>query len=146
MRTSKTRVLFVCIHNSARSQMAEAYLNTLAGDRFEAESAGLEPGQIDPRVVSVMSEEGIDLSKAQADDIMAFFQQRRLYDYVIYVCERAVEKDCPVFPGVRHTLRWPFENPANISGDGPEALDQIRAIRDRIRKQVEDWIAEMPAE
>ncbi|MFP4295360.1 MAG: arsenate reductase ArsC, partial [Halothiobacillaceae bacterium] len=131
-------------HNSARSQMAEAYLNTLGADRFEAESAGLEPRRIDPRVVRLMAEDGIDLSCAKADDIMEFFREHRLYDYVIYVCERAVEKNCPVFPGVRHTLRWPFENPANIAGDDAEALDRVRVIRDQIKTRITEWIAQNP--
>ncbi len=136
-----TRVLFVCIHNSARSQMAEAYLDALGGEAFEAESAGLQPRDIHPLVVQVMREEGIDLSDARADSIMQFFREGRLYDYVIYVCERGVEEKCPVFPGVRRTLRWPFEDPSRVEGTQEEKLEQVRRIRDAIRERVKGWIA-----
>ncbi len=135
------RILFVCIHNSGRSQMAEAFLNELGGPEFVAESAGVEPRPINPDVARVMQEVGHDLSGAQSDDIVDFFREGRLYEQVIYVCERGAEKDCPVFPGVRKTLHWPYPDPAELSGDEAARLDSLREIRDRIRERVEEWLA-----
>ena len=137
-----TRVLFVCIHNSGRSQMAEAYLNALGGQAFEAESAGLKPRDIHPLVRQVMAEDGLDLGDARPDDIMQFFREGRLYDYVIYVCERGVEDNCPVFPGVRRTLRWPFGDPSRVEGTAEQKLEMVRRIRDQIRERVQQWIHE----
>jgi len=135
------RILFVCIHNSGRSQMAEAFLNELGGPEFVAESAGVEPRPINPDVVRVMREVGHDLSGAQSDNIVDFFREGRLYEQVIYVCERGTEKDCPVFPGVRQTLHWPFPDPAALTGDEAERLESLREIRDRIRERVGEWLA-----
>lgn len=142
MPTDPRRVLFVCIHNSGRSQMAEAYLNAIGGPAFEAESAGLNPRPIDPLVIRVMAEEGFDLADAQSDDIFAFFREGRLYERVIYVCERAAERSCPVFPGVRSTLHWPFPDPQQLAGSDDERLEALRGIRDSIRERVEAWVAE----
>jgi len=135
------RVLFVCIHNSGRSQMAEAFLNEMGGPEFVAESAGLEPRPVDADVVRVMAEIGHDLSGAQSDNILDFYREGRLYEFVIYVCERGTEKDCPVFPGVRKTLHWPFPDPAALTGDETKRLDSLREIRDRIRERVGEWLA-----
>ena len=135
------RILFVCIHNSGRSQMADAFLNELGGPEFVAESAGVEPRSINPDVVRVMQEIGYDLSDAQSDNIVDFFRQGRLYEQVIYVCERGTEQDCPVFPGVRQTLHWPYPDPAALAGDEAERLEALREIRDRIRERVEEWLA-----
>lgn len=92
----KIRVLFVCVHNSGRSQIAETFLNSVAGDRFEAESAGLEPIALNPLVIEVMKEAGCDLSKNRADSVFAFFKEGRLYDYVITVCDKTTEERCPL--------------------------------------------------
>ena len=135
------RILFVCIHNSGRSQMAEAFLNDLGSPEFVAESAGVEPRSINPDVVRVMQEVGYDLFGAQSDNIVDFFRQGRLYEQVIYVCERGTEQDCPVFPGVRQTLHWPYPDPAALAGDEAERLEALREIRDRIRERVEEWLA-----
>ena len=135
------RILFVCIHNSGRSQMAEAFLHELGGPEFVAESAGVEPRPINPDVVRVMQEVGHDLSGARSDNIVDFFREGRLYEQVIYVCERGTEKNCPVFPGVRKTLHWPFPDPAALTGDETERLESLREIRDRIRERVGEWLA-----
>lgn len=135
------RILFVCIHNSGRSQMAEAFLNDLGSPEFVAESAGVEPRPINPDVVRVMQEVGHDLSGAQSDNIVDFFREGRLYEQVIYVCERGTEADCPVFPGVRQTLHWPYPDPQDLTGDEAERLEALREIRDRIRERVEEWLA-----
>jgi arsenate reductase len=142
MSTSPRRVLFVCIHNSGRSQMAEAYLNAIGSPEFQAESAGLEPRQVDPLVVRVMAEDGYDLAGAQSDDIFGFYREGRLYDRVIYVCERGTERDCPVFPGVRSTLHWPFPDPRQLAGSEEERLEALRGIRDSIKDRVAAWVAE----
>ena len=138
----KTRVLFVCVHNTARSQMAEAFLNDLGGGRFFAESAGLDPRDIDPLVVEVMQELGYDLAGRKGNSIFEFFKQGRLYDYVIYVCDKETEDRCPVFPGVRRTQNWPFPDPAKLEGSHEEKLAGARKIRDAIRGRIESWIKE----
>src|SRR4030042_2112208 len=96
----KIRVLFVCTHNSARSQMAETFLNALGGGRFEAESAGLEPRDINPLVIEVMKEVGFDLSNKRPNSVLDFFKQGRLYHHVIFVCDKRTEEQCPIFPGL----------------------------------------------
>jgi len=136
----KIRVLFVCVHNSARSQMAEAFLNHFAGDRFEAESAGLEPGPLNPFVVEVMKEAGIDISMNQAKSVFALYKEGRLYDYVITVCEESQAERCPFFPGRVTRLDWPFQNPATLEGSHEERLAKTREIRDQIRKRVEEFV------
>jgi len=139
----KTRVLFVCFHNTARSQMAEAFLNVLGGGRFLAESAGLDPRDINPLVVEVMQELGYDLAGRKGNSLFEFFKQGRLYDYVIYVCDKETEDRCPVFPGVRRTQNWPFPDPAKLEGTHEEKLAGARKIRDAIRSRIETWIKEL---
>jgi arsenate reductase len=137
----KTRVLFVCVHNAARSQMAEALLNRLAGDRFEAESAGLETTEINPLAVEAMKEIGIDISMHQVNSVFDFYKQNRLYRYVIAVCDEAAER-CPIFPGFATTLHWSFEDPAGFAGSREERLAKTRQIREQIRKRIEEFIGE----
>jgi arsenate reductase len=138
----KTRVLFVCVHNSARSQMAEAFLNQMAGDRFEAESAGFEPESLNPLVVEVMKELGIDISANQAKSVFGLYKEGRLYKYVIAVCEGSQAERCPIFPGRATRLDWPFRNPAALTGNHEERLAKTREIRDQIRKRVEEFMGE----
>lgn len=137
---SKIKVLFVCLHNSARSQMAEAFLNSLAGDKFFAESAGLEAGTINPFVVKVMAEVGIDISKNKTDSVFEFFKQGRLYAYVIAVCDAASAEKCPIFPGVCKRLNWSFPNPAEFKGTEEEILAETRKVRDLIKTEIEKFI------
>lgn len=137
---TKTKVLFVCLHNSARSQMAEAFLNTLAGDTFFAESAGLEAGTINPYVVKVMNELGIDISDKKTDSVFEFFKQGRLYTYVIAVCDAASAEKCPIFPGVCNRLNWSFSNPAEFTGTDEEILAATRKVRDQIKEEIEKFI------
>ncbi|PKN66674.1 MAG: arsenate reductase ArsC [Deltaproteobacteria bacterium HGW-Deltaproteobacteria-15] len=139
----RIRVLFVCTHNSARSVMAETFLNSLGSGRFHAESAGLEPRETNPLVVRAMKEEGYDLSGRQGNSIFEYFKEGRLYDYVVYVCASEDEDRCPVFPGVRRSLHWPFPDPSKLQGTEEEKLSQIRRIRDQIRSKVETWIHEI---
>ena len=137
---AKTNVLFVCLHNSARSQMAEAFLNSLAGDRFFAESAGLEAGTLNPYVVQVMKEVGIDISKNKTDNVFDFFKEGRLYAYVIAVCDAANAERCPIFPGVCNRINWSFPNPAEFKGTDEEILTEIRKVRDTIKAEIEKFI------
>ena len=130
------RVLFICVHNSARSQMAEAYLRRYGEKRFVVESAGLEPGTINPLVVEVMKEEGIDLSGRQTNSVHDFHEQGRRYDYVITVCSKDAAERCPIFPGEGRRLHWPFEDPSRAEGTKEQKLLQVRWIRDQIRRRV----------
>ena len=144
-KDEKTKVLFVCLHNSARSQMAEAFLNHMAGDRFEAESAGLEPGPLNPLAIEVMGEVGIDISMNQAKSVFALYKADRLYRYVISVCDEAAQR-CPIFPGFATNLHWSFEDPASFTGSHEERLDKTRRVRDEIKKRIEDFIQEQPGD
>ncbi len=137
------RVLFVCVHNSARSQMAEAFLQRLCGDAAEVTSAGLAPTAINPLVVTVMAEEGIDLTGKTTRKVFDLYKDGRLFDYVVTVCEESLEEQCPVFPGVTHRLHLPFADPATVTGSEAEKLDQVRAIRDRIKERMVALAAEI---
>ena len=136
----KTKILFVCIHNSARSQMAEAFLNKVAGEKFYAESAGLEPGLLNPLVVKAMSEIGIDISKNQTNDVFEFVKEGRMYSYVITVCDAASGERCPVFPGLAKRINWAFDDPSLLQGTDEEKLIAIRKIRNNIKIKVEEFI------
>jgi arsenate reductase len=137
----KTKVLFVCIHNSARSQMAEVFLNSLAGDRFLAASAGFEPAAIHPLAIKAMAEIGHDLSHKTSQSVFDLFKAGRLYDYVITVCDESSGQACPIFPGVTQRLHWSFADPAALTGEEDERLAQVRAIRDQIQARIRNWIA-----
>ena len=136
---AKQNVLFICVHNSARSQMAEAWLNHICGDRFAAESAGLEPGVINPFVVEVMREVGIDLSQKKTQAVFDVWKSGKLFQYVVTVCSEGESKGCPIFPGVTTRLHWPFPDPSQATGSHEERLQQARAIRDNIRAKIEQW-------
>ena len=134
------RVLFICGHNSGRSQIAEAFLNKIAGDRIHVESAGLEPKPVNSLVVEVMQEIGFDLSKAKSDSVFEFFKEGRLYDYVITVCDETAAGQCPVFPGITKRFHWPFMDPEALTGNHEEKLEALREIREQIREKVSDWV------
>ncbi len=136
---SKIKVLFVCIHNSARSQMAEAWLNTLYGDRFRAVSAGLEPGTLNPYAVRAMNEVGVDISGATTKSVFELLQADQRFDYVVTVCDPEAAERCPVFPGEGSRLHWPFPDPSRVQGNDAEKLEQARVVRDAIRRQIEKW-------
>lgn len=138
----KSRVLFVCTHNSARSQMAEAFLNRIAGDRFEALSAGFEPGELNPLAVETMREVGIDISKNQTKSVWELYRRGELFRYVITVCDPKTAEQCPIFPGVATTMNWSFDDPASLTGTDEEKLEKIRRVRDAIKANVEAFIAE----
>ncbi len=136
------KILFVCIHNSARSQMAEAFTNHLCGELFVASSAGIEPGTLNPVVVKAMQEIGIDISHKQprsVDDCLAAGEQ---YDYVVTVCDETAAERCPVFPGSGQRLHWGFPDPSALSGTAEEKLTNTREIRDHIKAKIEHWCQE----
>jgi arsenate reductase len=139
----KTRVLFVCIHNSARSQMAEAFLKEIAGDRFEVQSAGLEPGALNQDVVAVMKEIGIDISQNLTKSAFDLYKKGALFDYVITVCDQASAEKCPVFPGITKRLHWGFPDPSSVKGTDIERLEEARGIRDQIRERIGHWVKEV---
>ena len=138
----KKKVLFICVHNSARSQMAEAYLSKLAGDRFEVESAGLELSTLNPLVVEAMQEDGIDISQNQTNSVFEFHREGRRYHFIITVCSREAAERCPIFPGVgpMQRLHWPFPDPSQLTGGREEKLKGIREIRDQIKRRVAEFI------
>lgn len=136
----KIKVLFVCIHNSARSQMAEAFLNQFAGNEFVAESAGIEPGNLNPIVVDVMKEIGIDISANPTKSAFDFFTQGRQFQYVITVCDAASGERCPIFPGITKRLNWSFNDPSAFTGTYEEKLAYTRLVRDSIKSEVEKFI------
>jgi arsenate reductase len=138
----KKKVLFVCIHNSARSQMAEAFLNQVCGDTFEAHSAGLEPGKLNPVVVEAMREAGIDISGNQTKSVMDMIKSGQLFAYVITVCDEASAERCPIFPGVATRLHWGFPDPSALQGTPEQKLARTREIRDTIKAKVQAWCAE----
>lgn len=133
------RVLFLCTHNSARSQMAEGFLRALAGDRFEAASAGTEATRVHPLAIRVMDEVGIDLTGHTSQIIDAFLGQR--WDYVITVCDNAHER-CPVFPGQTIRLHWSFDDPSQATGTDEDRLAAFRRVRDEIVARIREWLAD----
>jgi arsenate reductase (thioredoxin) len=141
----KTKVLFICVHNSARSQMAEAWLNHLCGEFFVAQSAGLEPGTLNPLAAKVMSEVGIDISAKKTQAVFDVFRSGQLFAYVITVCDQASVEQCPIFPGPAKRLHWSFPDPSQVTGTTEEKLARVREIRDAIRAKVEHWCAEVAA-
>jgi arsenate reductase len=126
----KKKVLFVCTHNSARSQMAEGLLNTLYGDKYEAKSAGITPTKINPYVVEAMAEVGIDLSKNRSKSIQEFRDEN--FNYVVTVCDSARES-CPFFPGEK-LIHKAFEDPSQFKGSKEEILKGVRRVREEIRE------------
>lgn len=134
----KRRVLFVCVHNSARSQMAEGMLRAWAGDRFEVSSGGTEATGVRPEAIAVMGELGIDIGGHASKTIKRFMGQP--WDWLIPVCEEACEA-CPYVPGAKTVLRWSFDDPSAATGTDEERLAVFRRIRDEMATQVRDFIA-----
>lgn len=137
----RKRVLFVCIHNSARSQMSEELLRKLAGDRFEVESAGIEPGKLNPIVIDVLKEEGIDITGKPTKAVFELYKSGNRYSYVITVCDEASAERCPIFPGVNEKLHWSFTDPSKFIGSPEEKLAKTRAVREEIKIKIEKWLS-----
>ncbi|HTB33034.1 MAG TPA: arsenate reductase ArsC [Bacteroidia bacterium] len=137
---SKTKVLFVCSHNAGRSQMAEALLNKHGQPRFEAESAGLEAGTLNPHVVLVLKEdEGIDISQNQTKDVFEFYKQGKHFDYVITVCDTANEQ-CPFFPSQKGKMHWSFRDPSKFTGSPEEILEEVKKLKEEMKKEITEFI------
>ena len=138
---NKIKVLFLCSGNTARSQMAEAFLRREAGDRFEAYSAGIESSEIHPYVKQVMKEIGIDISGQYSKGVEEYMEKVH-FGYIITVCDK-VKRTCPgVFPGVGQRLHWPFEDPVSFEGSEEERLNKFREIRDQIHRRIKSWLKE----
>ncbi|SHI84135.1 arsenate reductase [Desulfatibacillum alkenivorans DSM 16219] len=137
----KTRVLFVCEHNSARSRMAEAFLNALAGDRHMVESAGFDIAPVNPLAAKVMAELGMDITAKESQKVFDLYKSGRIYEFVITVCDESLAEQCPVFPGIVRRCHWSFPDPWNLEGSEEEQLEKTRAIRDQIKGAVEEWLA-----
>ena len=142
----KSKVLFVCVHNSARSQMAEALLNHMAGDRFHAESAGLEPGTLNPLAVAAMKDIGIDISHKETRDVFALYKRGERYSYVVTVCDESSGERCPIFPGIARTIHWGFEDPSSFTGPYETRLERTIRVRDQIAERLRSWIKEIAME
>lgn len=135
------RVLFLCTGNSARSQMAEAFLRRYAGDQFEVHSAGLQPKRINPLTIQVMEEIGYPMKEHTSKGVGVYLG-KTLFHYLITVCDTA-EQNCPTtWPGVNQRLHWSFEDPAAFDGSEEERLTKFREIRDQIDVQIRQWLAQ----
>lgn len=134
------KVLFLCIHNSARSQMAEAYLKKFGDDKFIVESAGIESGTLNPFAVEAMKDDGIDISGNKTKSVFDFHKEGRAYDYVITVCDEGNAARCPVFPGKHKKLHWNFEDPSSVNGNPEEKLAVAVKVRDQIKTKVVQFI------
>lgn len=138
-----TRVLFLCTGNSARNQMAEAFLRKYGGEKYEAHSAGLEPKGLHPLTSQVMSEIGMDVSEQRSKGVDEYLG-KVLFLYLITVCDDA-DKNCPTtWPGISNRMHWSFEDPAAFEGTEEEKLAKFRQVRDQIEKRVKDWLTEQP--
>ena len=134
---NKQRVLFVCTHNSARSQMAEGFLRARAGDRFEVQSAGTEKTSVKPLAIRAMAERGIDIGGHTSKTLDGLIQQP--WDYLITVCDDANER-CPFVPGVGTRLHWSFEDPSRAEGTDEQKLATFRKVRDQIEARLAAWL------
>jgi len=132
----KRSVLFVCVQNGARSQMAEAFLNEICPDDYAAESAGLEPGELNSLAVTAMREAGIDVSSKPTKAVFDLLKTGKRYSYVVTVCDETSAERCPIFPGQARRLHWSFADPSTLQGSWEERLAQTRLIRDAIRARI----------
>ncbi len=140
MVNKKPRVLAICIHNSARSQMTEEFIRQAAGDRVEVMSAGIEPGKINPVVVELLKEDGINIEGKGTQSVFELHQRGERFDYVIAVCDKEAADRCPIFPAEKKRLHWPFPDPSKAEGTMEEKLSYVRPIRDQIRDQARRFV------
>jgi arsenate reductase (thioredoxin) len=138
----RARVLFICVHNSARSRMAEAFLNAECGDFYEAQSAGLEPGTVNPLAAEAMDELGIDIRQKPSQAVFDVWRNGPVFSHVITVCHESEAEGCPIFPGAAQRLHWSFPDPSKVQGDHEQKLAQVREIRDTIREKISGWCRE----
>lgn len=140
MVEKRIKMLFICVHNSARSQMAETLLNQMAGDKYEASSAGLEPGELNPLAVEVLKEIGIDISGKETQDVFSVFKSGEFFPFVVTVCDESSAEKCPIFPGVTNRLHWGFPDPSSFTGTEEEKLAKTREVRDMIRDKLSEFV------
>jgi arsenate reductase (thioredoxin) len=133
------KVLFVCIHNSARSQIAEALLNRMGDGHFEAQSAGIEPGMLNPLAVAVLSEIGIDIAAKKPRSVSELIRAGQKFDYVIMVCDAASAERSPGFPDAT-MLHWSLPDPAKFLGNWQERLDQTRQVRSTLEMRIKEFL------
>ena len=133
----KQKVLFICVHNSARSQMAAALTNKICGDFFEAQSAGLEPGALNPLAIEALQELEIDISRNKTQAVFDVWKSGRIFQFVITVCSEAEARGCPIFAGVTTRLHWPFDDPGKFTGTHEERMARTRRVRDQIQAKIE---------
>ena len=138
--SSKPKVLAICIHNSARSQMTEEFIRQAAGDRAEVTSAGIEPGKLNPVVVELLKEDGIDIEGKQTRSVFDLHRKGEQFDYVIAVCDKEAAERCPIFPAEKERLHWPFPDPSKATGTMEEKLAYVRPIRDQIREKARSFV------
>jgi len=134
------KVLFVCVHNSARSQMAEAFFNQYVQEGDSAESAGIEPGTLNPYVIRAMGEKGIDISDNKTKGVFNLYKEGRTFSHVITVCDAQAAQRCPIFPGISRIIMWSFPDPSTFTGSDEEIMDQVCAVRDTIEVKVKAFI------
>lgn len=136
-----TKVLFVCVHNAARSRMAEAILRKLGGPRFEVASAGFEPRAVNPLVVEAMALAGLSVEvPGPQPSVFQLFKAGRFFQYVVSVCDEEQGQKCPLFPGVTKRIAWSFPDPSTFSGSHEEKLARVVEVRDAIRARIEAWL------
>jgi len=123
--------------------MAESFLNQICGDAFEAQSAGLEPGKLNPIVVKAMKEIGVDISGNRTKSAFDIFKSGQLFKYVITVCDETSAERCPIFPGITSRIHWSFPDPSALQGTDEEKLAGTRVIRDTIKKKIQEWCKEV---
>jgi arsenate reductase len=138
----KRRIMFVCIHNSGRSQMCEAFVKHYAPERFDVHSSGIEAGKLNPLVVAAMEEIGISMEGHYAKPAKEYIDRKEVFDYVVTVCDESSAERCPMFPGKHQRLHWGFPDPSAIQGTDEEKLVGIRPIRDAIHTRVKEWLSE----
>lgn len=138
----KNKVLFICSHNSARSQIAAALLNDICGEFFEAQSAGLEPGTINPLAVEAVRELGMDISRNKTQRVFDVWKSGQIFHFVITVCSESEAEGCPIFCGVTTRLHWPFDDPSKFTGTHEQRLEETRRVRDQIRARIDSFCEE----
>lgn len=142
MAVTKQKILFICVHNSARSQMAAALMNKSCGEFFEVESAGLEPGTLNPLAVEALQEIGIDIAHNKTQSVFDVWKSGRMFKYVITVCSEAEAEGCPIFAGVTTRLHWPFPDPGRFEGTPDERLRRTREVRGLIQTTIDRFCQE----
>ncbi|MCK5809108.1 arsenate reductase ArsC [bacterium] len=136
----KKKIIFICIHNSARSQMAAAYLTHFGGEEFEAHSAGLTPGTLNPLAVAAMRDDGIDISQNSVNSVDEFVDGHIQFNYVITVCDESAAERCPYFPGQGARLHWGFVDPSSLGGSDDEKLNETIKIRNQIKAKIQKFV------